>query len=442
MAAETLCLFEDEGYKNLLPLVYSRPTYDLRCGALTLRERLALQFPDYLLAAISRTYLQRVYGWGQDPLYLLGESTPITFVNGRLLDTSWLDTLFNEQLETAVVCGETLLAARVSPALASSIYCYLLRQDTQSALAELRRFASVSQLTTPLLRYPWDLINANGAQIVRDAAYLTGRLLPFEGSQQVVVYGRDNVFVSPEAQIDGPVVLDGRDGPVLIDAAKIEPFSFIQGPIYIGKGALIASARLRGETSIGPVCRVGGEVEASIMQSYSNKHHDGFLGHSFLGEWVNIGAMTTTSDLKNTYGNIKMILEDGSQVDSGTIKLGAFLADHVKLGIGMHMNGGTVIGTGSNLFGVHSTPKTVPPFIWGGEVFREYRIERMIDVARKVMSRRKVELSGNYAAMLFDVFSATRLARGRVTGEAPHQLREPQIERQLEQAEAALVQTE
>ena len=195
---------------------------------------------------------------------------------------------------------------------------------------------------------------------------------------------------------------------LIIDAARIEPFSFIQGPAWIGPGSLIASARIRGETSIGPVCRIGGEVEASIVQGYSNKHHDGFLGHSYLGEWVNIGAMTTNSDLKNTYGTIRMVIEGFGQIDSGILKLGCFLADHVKLGIGVHLNGGAVIGTGSNIFGVHFAPKTIPPFTWGGEVFREYRIQSMIDVARKVMARRKVSMSVEQEEVLRAVFAMTR----------------------------------
>jgi UDP-N-acetylglucosamine diphosphorylase / glucose-1-phosphate thymidylyltransferase / UDP-N-acetylgalactosamine diphosphorylase / glucosamine-1-phosphate N-acetyltransferase / galactosamine-1-phosphate N-acetyltransferase len=191
----------------------------------------------------------------------------------------------------------------------------------------------------------------------------------------------------------------------------------------VGPGALIASARVRGETSIGPVCRIGGEVEASIVQGYSNKHHDGFLGHSYLGEWVNIGAMTTTSDLKNTYGTIRVVLEGEGQLDSGTIKLGAFLADHVKLGIGLHLTGGSVIGIGSNIFGIHSAPKTVPPFIWGGEVFREYRIDGMVEVARKVMGRRKRALEPAYETVLRTVFAQTRPSRSTInvgrTGQLP-----------------------
>jgi UDP-N-acetylglucosamine diphosphorylase / glucose-1-phosphate thymidylyltransferase / UDP-N-acetylgalactosamine diphosphorylase / glucosamine-1-phosphate N-acetyltransferase / galactosamine-1-phosphate N-acetyltransferase len=242
-----------------------------------------------------------------------------------------------------------------------------------------------------------------------------------------VIHNPERVYLHPQARLDGPLVLDARDGPIVLDAAHVEPFSFIQGPAAIGAGALIASARIRAETTIGPVCRIGGEVEASIVQGYSNKHHDGFLGHSYLGEWVNIGAMTTNSDLKNTYGTIRVGLEGLGQVDSGVLKLGCFLADHVKLGIGLHLNGGTVIGSGSNIFGVHFAPKTIPPFTWGGEVFREYQIDRMVDVARKVMGRRKVELVPVYEAMLRDAFALTRGSRVEIAASPPSRSAPPSL---------------
>jgi UDP-N-acetylglucosamine diphosphorylase/glucosamine-1-phosphate N-acetyltransferase len=443
MSAETLCLFEDEGYRSLLPLVYSRPTYELRCGALTLRERLAAQFPTFNLAGVGRGYLQRVYGLGGEPLHLLRESAPVTFLNSRLVDTTWLPELLAAPLNTTAVAGDTLLAARLSPGLASLVYGYLLRQNSLSALSELRRFSSVVQLSPAILRYIWDLIRLSGPQIAADLPLLRARLRPYDGADpQVATYERGQIFASPETRLEGPIVLDAREGPILLDGARVEPFSFIQGPSYIGPGTLVASARIRPQTSIGPVCRIGGEVEASIVQAYSNKHHDGFLGHSYLGEWVNIGAMTTTSDLKNTYGTIKVLLDGHGEVDSGQIKLGAFLADHVKLGIGMNMNGGTVIGTGSNLFGVHTTPKAVPPFIWGGEVFREYRIERMVEVARKVMSRRKIAMADEYAGLLYAVFRATRETRGRLTSEALQALQPPgpdTAELQLARIEAELL---
>ncbi|MBK9710641.1 MAG: GlmU family protein [Kouleothrix sp.] len=425
--SETVTLFEDEGFRPFLPLSYSRPVFDMRCGLYTLRERLAAQIgrPP---TAISRTHLAVSYGAGRWPLGLLSESAPVTFVNGRALDLPWLPGLLAAPINTVYVAdadprvlgGPALLGARLSPALASAVLLNLLEQQAAAALDELRRFVRVVEVEARLLTFPWDLITSNGEQIVRDLPVLarqTGWPTAAErppADRSVVVYNPDQVYLHPQAQLDGPLVLDARDGPIVIDAARVEPFSFIQGPAAVGAGALISSARIRGETSIGPVCRIGGEVEASIVQGYSNKHHDGFLGHSYLGEWVNVGAMTTNSDLKNTYGSIRVALEGLGQVDSGVLKLGCFLADHVKLGIGLHLNGGSVIGTGSNIFGVHVTPKTIPPFTWGGEVFREYRIDGMIDVARKVMGRRKLTLAHDYETMLRDVFAMTRGSRAEI----------------------------
>ncbi|MFN8500332.1 GlmU family protein [Kouleothrix sp.] len=428
---ETVVLFEDEGYRLLLPLVYSRPVFELRCGLFTARERLATLL-GHAPAAVCRAHLATFYGAGRWPLGLLAEQHPLLFVNGRALDMAWFGRLAAEPLNTIYVAADArgaavLLGARLSPTLASAVLLDLLEQRAAAALDELRRFGRVVEVAAPLLTYPWDLIGANGEQIVRDLPLLlradgwaSAADRPIDAAD-VVVHNPAQVFVHPQARLAGPIALDARDGPIVIDAAQIEPFSFIQGPAAFGAGALVASARIRGETTIGPVCRIGGEVEASIVQGYSNKHHDGFLGHSYLGEWVNIGAMTTNSDLKNTYGSIRVAVEGLGQVDSGVLKLGCFLADHVKLGIGVHLNGGAVIGTGSNIFGVHFAPKTIPPFTWGGEVFREYRIDGMIEVARKVMSRRKVALAPAYEELLREVFAMTRGSRAEIAagGRAP-----------------------
>ena len=448
---DTIILFEDEGAKAFLPLAHTRPVYDLRCGLFTARERLAA-IVGREPAGLCRAHLADCCGAGRWPLALLSRSEPVTLVNGRALDMGWLPGLLEAPVGTvltadaggALLGGAVLLGARLSPALASAVLGYLLAQRASDALAELRRFGQVREAEARLLAFPWDLINHNGEQIVRDMALLTGRAgwasaaERAPAGQGLVIHNPAQVLLHEDARLDGPLAIDARDGPVVIDAARIEPFSFIQGPAYIGPGSLIASARIRGETSIGPVCRIGGEVEASIVQGYSNKHHDGFLGHSYLGEWVNIGAMTTNSDLKNTYGTIRMTIEGLGQVDSGTMKLGCFLADHVKLGIGIHLNGGAVIGTGSNIFGVHFAPKTVPPFTWGGHVFREYRIDAMVDVARKVMARRKVALGAPMEAMLRDVFAMTRGDRSGMRGTTP--LRPtPESEAALRSAEAEAV---
>lgn len=408
----TIILFEDERWPYFATLVQARPIFELRCGAFTTRERVValLGRPAYGLA---RSHLMPHFGPAGGLAELLATSDPILVVNGRSLNLEWITALACEPINTAYILGETLLGAKVSPALASAIIYYLRKQQAAAARDELIRFARIvePQVTDALLEYPWDLITKAGEQLLRDEPILARRLPLFTADQpHVITYGR-HVYVDPAAQLIGPVVLDSRDGPVFIEAAQIEPFSYIQGPAYIGSGTLIASARIRAETCLGPVCRVGGEVEASIIQGYSNKHHDGFLGHSWLGEWVNIGAMTTNSDLKNNYGSVRVFLEGIGQIDTGILKLGCFLADHVKLGIGLHLTGGTMIGTGSNVFGMHSAPKNVPHFTWGGEVFREYRIDTMISVARIVMARRKRELTPSYEHVLRKAFELTQSSR-------------------------------
>lgn len=422
----SIMLFEDEGFRSLQPLVYARPLFELRCGAWTLRERVEAfmlqQGIKEQLAGICRPHLMQMFGPAQGLAPLLGRSEPLVLINARARSLAWLPELLEAPIGTVFVAGSQIVAARLSPTLASLVISYLRRQDSEMALIELRRFARIVEREASLIEYPWHLINGNGAQIVEDACLIEamGICVPFEQLSaeypHVVVHRPDQILVRPGSRLDGPLVLDARDGPIIVDGAHIEPFSFIQGPCYLGPDSLIASARIRGETSIGPVCRVGGEVEASVIQGFSNKHHDGFLGHSYLGEWVNIGAMTTNSDLKNTYGTIRVSLEGYGQIDSGELKLGCFLADHVKLGIGVHISGGSVIGIGSNIFGVHSAPKTVPPFTWGGEHFHEYRIDGMIDVARKVMGRRKQEMSPAYEQLLRDVFAMTRANRRAMPG--------------------------
>ncbi len=408
----TLIVFEDELWRRFATLVQARPLFELRCGAFTTRERAAavLNRP---ARGLARAHLMPHFGPAGGLAELLSSSEPILLVNGRALNLDWLPALGCEPVNTVYIVGETLLGARVSPALASAIIYYLREQQAEAARDELLRFARVvePQVTAPLIAYPWDLIAQAGEQLLRDEPLLARRLPRLSADlPHVVTHGR-RVYVDPAAQLLGPIVLDSRDGPIFIEAAQLEPFTYIQGPAYIGSGTLIASARIRAETSIGPVCRVGGEVEASIIHGYSNKHHDGFLGHSWLGEWVNIGAMTTNSDLKNNYGSVRVFLEGIGQIDTGILKLGCFLADHVKLGIGVHLTGGTMIGTGSNVFGMHSAPKNVPHFTWGGEVFREYRIDTMISVARIVMARRKRELTPSYEQVLRKAFELTQPSR-------------------------------
>jgi UDP-N-acetylglucosamine diphosphorylase/glucosamine-1-phosphate N-acetyltransferase len=214
--------------------------------------------------------------------------------------------------------------------------------------------------------------------------------------------------IAPGALIEPGVVFDVRHGPVRIEEEVIiRAFTRLAGPAWIGRGAIVLGGSLEA-VSIGPVCRVRGEVEESIFQGYSNKAHDGFLGHACVGRWVNLGALTTNSDLKNNYGSIRLWAPAG-EVDTGEMKLGCLLGDHVKTGIGVMLNTGTVVGAGSNLFGAVQPPKYVAPFSWGsGENLSEYRLDRFLAVAERALSRRNVAFTVGMRRVLETAWLSTR----------------------------------
>ncbi len=217
-------------------------------------------------------------------------------------------------------------------------------------------------------------------------------------SQDARLYLRNNNYVSPgpdifihkTAKIDQYVSLNSEQGPIVIDEnTHIRPFSILDGPVYIGRNSLLDSAMIRSGTSIRDHCRIGGEVESSIIESYTNKHHEGFLGHSYLGSWVNIGALATTSDLKNNYGKIRLQIGKKT-INTGSIKLGSIIADYSKVGIGMMLNTGTVISPGANIFQDKELyGKFMRPFQWGNQGI--YELPRFIKDLKTVMSRRAVQ---------------------------------------------------
>ena len=232
-----------------------------------------------------------------------------------------------------------------------------------------------------------------------------------------LVGSREDLFVHPSATILPGSVLDTREGPVIIDeGAIITPFSYLEGPVYVGRNARVDNARLTGGCILGWESRVGGEIENSIVGDFSNKHHEGFLGHSVLGRWVNLGALTTTSDLKNNYGEIRLkmptpfiprsgisyyntAVEDTLNLSTGRIKFGSVIGDCVKVSIGTMLITGTVIDCGCNIFG-GTPPKYVPPLSWGltGE---KYAVERFLADCEKIFARRGQKPHPNLGTLCF-----------------------------------------
>jgi UDP-N-acetylglucosamine diphosphorylase/glucosamine-1-phosphate N-acetyltransferase len=219
--------------------------------------------------------------------------------------------------------------------------------------------------------------------------------------------GRD-VALSPG------VVVDASSGPVNIEAGvKVMANAGLCGPLHLGANAIIKmGATIYGGTSVGQVSKVGGEVAESIVAGYSNKQHQGFLGHSYLGEWVNIGAGTDTSDMKNNYSTVRVRVA-GKLADSGRLFLGLVMGDHSKSGIGTTFGAGTTVGVCSNIFGAGYPPKDVPSFAWGGaSQFVEHRLAAALETARRVMARRGVTLGGTGEEILRAVFTSTADERG------------------------------
>lgn len=262
-----------------------------------------------------------------------------------------------------------------------------------------------------ILDHPWELMDRNPERIARDVEVL------FPGDDAFLPAGVERLGTHPvsvghDVVIEPGVVLDTRAGPIrLADGVRVQAPSRIEGPSFIAEDTVILGGVLS-RVSVGPVCKVRGEVATSVILGYSNKAHDGYVGHAILGRWVNLGAFTTNSDLKNSYGSVRIGTSRG-EVDTGLLKVGVFLGDHVKTGIGTLLNTGVVVGAGSNVFGGGMVPGRVPPFSWGtGKELGEYRLEKFLEVTEIAMGRRDVELTPGMRELLSRAWEATRSQRG------------------------------
>lgn len=263
-----------------------------------------------------------------------------------------------------------------------------------------------------VFRAPWDLMAGNGDQLRDDIP----RFYPGYAAEELPgchILGTGLLSLGKEVEVEPGSVFDLREGPIrLSDGVTVRAHTRMEGPAFVGPGTTILGGALS-EFSTGPVCKIRGEVECSVILGYTNKAHDGFLGHAYLGKWVNLGAFTTNSDLKNNYGAVRVGGADGP-VDTGLMKVGAFLGDHVKTGIGTLLNTGTVVGAGSNIFGGAMPPTYVPPFSWGsGFDLTEFKLDKFLEVARRAMGRRGAELDPEMEGMLRRAWESSRGERAR-----------------------------
>jgi UDP-N-acetylglucosamine diphosphorylase/glucosamine-1-phosphate N-acetyltransferase len=423
--AQKLFIFEDDKYAQFFPLTYNRPVYELLCGMTKIKDKICSLFPEAEVILLCREYLDKVLieKAGQKVNeFRVSDQDQILLINGRILPSrDFLQEVNYSSKEKLFLQGEDMIGWTGGGEAFNHRQSWFQALFTKENIESLRGEIKGQNVKVKLVNYLWDLVSSNTSEIEADFKRVQPSLdfkNMFKHNQvddDALIYDLEKVYVGRDAQIDGHVVLDARNGPIFIsDQVRIQAHTRLEGPCYVGRDSALVGGKIREGTSIGPVCRIGGEVEKSIFLGYSNKYHEGFLGHSYVGEWINLGALTTNSDLKNNYGSIKVMV-DGSLIDTGLTKVGAFLGDHVKTGIGTLLNTGVSIGFSSNLFGGGVIRKIkIPAFFWGStETEEEYKLEKAIQTAQAVMKRRGKELSKEEADLFKKIFQLTEEERGK-----------------------------
>jgi UDP-N-acetylglucosamine diphosphorylase/glucosamine-1-phosphate N-acetyltransferase len=411
-----VCLFEDAGVATLEPLALTRPAFELLCGATSLGLKQRRAFGPGPTGALVRSHLAELCRWRHpdlvvnDPGWL--RAGPTVLVNGR-----WLPPA-GAVVEAAGPCvglvGEEVAYAIVEPKHLAA----WATDGLEPGLEALRTILPRHPAAGRVVRYLWELVDLNGEQLCGDFATAAGSAAP---AGWALVGPADRLHVSPQARVEPMVLANTTGGPVAVDeGAVVTAFSRLEGPCYVGRHAHVLGAKVRGGTTLGPHSRVGGEVEASIVLGHSNKYHDGFLGHSYVGEWVNLGAGTSTSDLRNDYGEVT-VTAAGRRVATGLTKVGSFLGDHTKTGLGTLLNTGTNAGPFCNLLPwAGLLPRYVPPFCRGcdGALAEDADLGRLLATAATVMSRRGAALTAAHAVLYRTLFEQTAAERRRALREA------------------------
>jgi UDP-N-acetylglucosamine diphosphorylase/glucosamine-1-phosphate N-acetyltransferase len=407
-----LILFEDDAVQNLLPLVWTKPVTDLVVGMTTLKAKVRRCFPENVISILARQYLTAVIGEMSDKsdfnnATLSDEDT--LFLNARVVcDESFAAQKF--QMGKAYFTGNDLVAFRTDKV--ETLFGKSIPQISQKALS--KEFETV-QIEATLVRQLWDLVRLHPAELRKELA-ASGKLGRIEGAigSGVHLINEKNIFVEEGAVIKSGAVLDADGGAIYISRnATVLPNVVLMNTIFLDENSVVKiGAKIYDNVSIGRFSKVGGEVEDSIIEQYANKQHDGFLGHSYLSSWCNLGADTNTSDLKNNYGNVRCTIGD-KEHDTKMMFLGLLMAEHSKSGINTMFNTGTVVGVSSNIYGSGFPQKFIGSFQWGGAEsgFVPFEFDKALQVAKAVMQRRNVMLTPAYQEMLRSVWQQSSLTK-------------------------------
>lgn len=397
-----LHLYDDAAARQFEPFALTRPGGELRVGARLIRERWQRATGAPATGFVSSAHLADFEE----------ADAPAATVTDVPAGSILANTRFAPRLAPvaqawdALECGGRVAAVRLREPL--PLDALAEGEATLDALAEgLPRTSTHGWWIDDV----WDLIGDLELRLTEDLLRVSLEFPPVM-PELCAVYGKFRVHAARDSIIEPFVTFDCTGGPVVVESgARIYSHTRIQGPMWIGPHSIVGGDRIS-VSAIGPHCKVHGEASNNVFLGYANKSHDGFLGQSYLGRWVNLGANTVTSNLKNTYGPVALWTPRGTR-DTGMQFLGSFFGDHAKTGIGMTLTTGSIIGAGAQIFGAETQPKVVPPFAWGSQPpYDTFELDKFLDVAERVMERRHVVLTQRMRAQL------TRAFEHRWSGEA------------------------
>ena len=392
-----IILFDDKIIRpNLLPLTFTRPVADIRIGILTIAEKWQ-KFTGQPVSYLTQPYLQKKYIY--DP-----ELTANLYVNGAVCpDAELLQTLKKLKPGKALFYNDVLLA-------------YNANEQIFESLVEFYNYGNALPKTyngrVTVVQEVWQIFTHNGQQIRADFNLITkGRQSCPISDPHTVVYASENVFLEEGVKLRA-AVLNAESGPIYLGKnSEVQEGAVIRGAFALGEGSMLnMGAKMRGDITIGPFCKVGGEISNSVIFGYSNKSHDGFLGNSVLGEWVNLGADTNTSNMKNNYADVKLwnYAKSGMK-NTGLQFCGSIMGDHTKCGINTMLNTGTVTGVSANVFGAGYPRNFIPSFTWGGAPGMEtYQLPKFFESAARAMERRNRVLDEVEKGILSNVYEQTK----------------------------------
>jgi len=366
-------ILDDSGaWKRFAPLTLTRPVGDLRMGIFTNSERWKIAFPQAEIFFKTEDYLSKRF---------LNTASEALSVNATIIPSQALMLRIgtmneNEQIRS----GEVVLATAGNGSIKS--------QWNEEVL---------------IIDQRWHIYQKNDLALKQDFELITkNRTSKHISASNTIIGDKNLIFLEEGAKVEASI-MNTQSGPIYIGKdAEIMEGCLVRGPLALSENSVLKlGTKIYGPTTLGPHCKVGGEVNNSIFQAFSNKGHDGFLGNSLIGEWCNLGADTNTSNLKNNYGLISTYsYEAGAEIETDIQFMGLCMGDHSKCGINTMFNTATVVGVSSNIFGAGFPNKFVPSFSWGGQDTVAFKFEKAIEYANNMMNRRGLKLSEEEIAIL------------------------------------------